>query len=115
MIQINVEGQDEVRRLIEKAAKLYPEEAKKGVTLACIKVEKSAKQNAPVDTGRLKASITHKVDGLMGVVGSDVEYAPYIELGTQRMKAQPYLRPALYDNKSNIIKIFTDVLKGVKL
>lgn len=63
------------------------------------RVERGAKRICPVDTGRLRSSITHSLEqdsaGLVGVVGTDVEYAPYVELGTSRAGAQPFLRPAL--------------------
>ena len=35
--------------------------------------------------------------GLVGVVGTDVDYAPYVEFGTFRAAAQPYLRPSLIE------------------
>lgn len=64
-----------------------------------IKVENRAKQLAPVDTGRLRASVTHDLgrdaEGLVARVGTDVEYAPHQEFGTVRMPAHPFLRPAL--------------------
>ncbi len=54
---------------------------------ALMVVERDAKRNAPVDTGRLRASITPEVrrDGreIIGVVGSNVVYAPFVELGTR--------------------------------
>lgn len=63
------------------------------------RVERTAKQLCPVDTGRLRASITHALDrdgqGLVGVVGTDVEYAPFVFLGTTRMAARPALQAAL--------------------
>lgn len=64
-----------------------------------VRVETAAKRHAPVDTGRLRSSITHAVErdsrGLVGLVGTNVEYAPHVEFGTLRQPAQPYLRPAL--------------------
>ena len=64
-----------------------------------VDVETAAKRLAPVDTGRLKGSITHVMGTENGeqvaYVGSNVEYAIYQELGTYKMGAQPYLRPAL--------------------
>ena len=47
-----------------------------------------------VDTGRLRASITHASDGANAYIGTNVEYAPYVEFGTSKMKARSYLRPA---------------------
>jgi len=49
---------------------------------ACIVVENNAKKNCPVDTGELRRSITHEVNGDTGIVGSNLEYAPYVEYGT---------------------------------
>lgn len=64
-----------------------------------IRVEGGAKRLAPVDTGRLRASVTHALErdatGIVGTVGTNVEYAPFVELGTSRMAAKPFLRPAL--------------------
>lgn len=64
-----------------------------------IQVERTAKHLCPYRSGRLRASITHGLGvdakGLFAVVGTNVEYAPYVELGTSRMAAQPFLRPAL--------------------
>lgn len=59
------------------------------------KIETKAKQNCPVDTGRLRNSITHQMQGDTSVViGSNVEYAKFVELGTSRRRATPYLKPA---------------------
>lgn len=64
-----------------------------------IRVESAAKRLAPVDTGRLRSSITHSLErdsrGLVGFVGTNVEYAIYQEFGTRYQRGQPYLRPAL--------------------
>jgi phage gpG-like protein len=50
-------------------------------------------------TGRLRTSISWRLGadeaGLYADIGSNVEYAGYLELGTDRMAARPFLRPAL--------------------
>lgn len=52
------------------------------LTKACYLVENSAKEKVPVNTGYLQRSITHQVEGNIGIVGTNTEYAPYIEFGT---------------------------------
>ena len=106
---------------------------------ATLLVEKEAKQNAPKGTGALRRSITSKVEGLEGTVFTPLEYAPYIEYGTglfaeagngrkkvpwnykddegnwhstSGMKPQPFMRPALNNNREKIKKILKEgVLK----
>lgn len=76
------------------------EAAKWGIdatTAACV-VE--AKQKVPVRTATLQGSIQmrpakERGDDVVGLWGSwNVDYALYVEKGTSRMAAQPYLRPA---------------------
>ena len=79
-------------------------------------VENSAAGYAPVDTGNLRNSITHEVDDGSHIVaiGTNVEYAPYQELGTSKMKAandgRGFLRPAVEDNMEKIQSIFKEEL-----
>ena len=72
-----------------------------------------AKRLCPVDTGRLRNSITHALDsgGRAVYVGTNVEYAPYVELGTARQKAQPYLRPAAVDHATEYREIIEGELR----
>lgn len=79
-----------------------------------IVAEGYAKLNCPVDTGRLRNSITHERDDEEGQVqiGTNVEYAPYVEYGTSRMDAQPYLEPAILDNISEYQDIADEYLRG---
>lgn len=70
------------------------------VSSMAVRVERAAKRMCPVDTGRLRASITRseperRGDVVAVKIGTNVEYAPHVELGTSRARAQPFLRPAL--------------------
>lgn len=63
-------------------------------------------------TGALRASIAWEVDPgrIVGRVGSGIKrpaYPLYLELGTRRMKARPYLRPALAVNRTTLLQILT--------
>lgn len=107
---------------------------------ACALVERSAKQKAPKDTGALRRSITSKVEEmngeLVGVVFTPLEYAPYIEYGTglfaeeggrkevpwwyqddkgewhstRGQKPQSFMRPALNENREQIIRMLKEGL-----
>lgn len=65
-----------------------------------IQAEGDVAELAPVDTGRLRDSITHEVDESEEAVyiGTNVEYAAYQEYGTSRMKAHPFLKPGIMNN-----------------
>jgi HK97 gp10 family phage protein len=104
---------------------------------ACALVERSAKQKAPKGDGSLRRSISSKVDPVaqIGVVFTPLEYAPYVEYGTglfaedgngrkdvpwhyqdekgewhttSGMKPQPYMRPALNENRQQIMEILKE-------
>ena len=66
--------------------------------------ESEAKLRSAVDTGNLRSSIAHKVDKkeLATYLGSNVEYALFVEKGTVKMKAQPFLTPAIESNTKKI-------------
>lgn len=57
-------------------------------------IASDAQAGAPVDTGALRNSISADVGGMEAVIGPTVHYGGYVELGTYKMRAQPYLFPA---------------------
>jgi len=85
---ITVEGLEDVQKFLESRV-----QALQGPPIfavmreATLLVQRSAKggKAMPVDTGRLKASITPEITQMggmtVGIVGSNVHYAPYQELG----------------------------------
>ncbi len=62
-----------------------------GVFTATTNIEGKAKNRVPVDTGKLKQSIYHKMNyqKAIGEVGATEDYAPYIEFGTGGNVAVP--------------------------
>jgi len=85
-------------------------ENKKIIKKACLMVERDAKKLCAVDTGRLRSSITYEIEGTTGKVGTNVDYAKYIEFGTEKMSPQPYLRPALHKNEKAILQLFKKII-----
>jgi HK97 gp10 family phage protein len=76
-------------------------------------VEAEAKLRCTVDTGTLKRSITNVVDDneKSVIIGTNVEYAPYVELGTSNQKAKPFLLPSVEENKDKLKSIVEKHLK----
>lgn len=64
------------------------------------------------DTGTLEDSIEYKVTkegyDVVGLVGSTADYAIYLEFGTSKMAARPFLRPVLENKKKEIVDKFVE-------
>lgn len=94
-----------------------------------------AKKATPVDTGNLRNSISHKVTEDAVYIGTNTEYAPYVEFGTGKYypggrpdswvyqddngnwhrtegsKAQPFLKPAVADHAQQYRGIIESEMK----
>lgn len=128
---IKFEGIEEVLDSIDSLADL--EGLQSALGKACAVVEASAKQKAPKDTGALARSITSKIEDTEGIIFTPLEYAPYVEYGTglfaeeggrstpwiykddkgewhktSGQKPQPFMRPALEENREKIINILKE-------
>ena len=135
-----------ISETLKKMAEMNSKLEKKIVTSAIkagFKVEADAKYYCPVDTGRLRSSISTNWNGSgMGegkiqakaeagdgikqpptegdaiitvVVGTNVKYARAVEMGTSRMKRVPYLSQAYYQNIGYIKEhVKNAVIEGIK-
>lgn len=57
---------------------------------------KKAKRIVPVESGHLQESIGQESQGGHHYLVATEDYAAFVELGTSKMHAQPFLRPAVY-------------------
>lgn len=115
--RVKIEGLDELERKINKITEDSRKNIVHALDIAGLLVLRSAQQKCPVDTGNLRASLTKEVSDreLYAVVGTKVHYAPYVEYGTRKMRAKPYLKPAFYENEKDIKqRISQAVLKAIK-
>lgn len=137
-MSVTVQGAERIIKRLENMKDTG--EISKDMGKACALVEAAAKRKAPKDTGDLRRSITSKVeasdDEVKGIVYTPLEYAPYVEFGTglfaesggrkdvpwfyvddegnwhitSGMRPQPYMRPALNENREQIIRILKEAL-----
>ena len=81
-------------------------------------VVNEARTLAAVDTGAMRESI-HIEDAEVTEssafvnVGPEVDYAIYQEFGTSKMKAQPFMRPAVDGNENQIVNVVGETVKMI--
>lgn len=98
------------------------------------KAETYAKKECPVDTGRLRASITHQrstAEVNTEIIGTNVTYAPYVELGhnqevgryvpaigkrlvASHVDGKPYIKPSVENHAQEYKNILSTELKKIK-
>lgn len=136
-ISAEIRGVEKLWREFERRGVKAQKGIDKALSRAALKVSGDAKRKAPVDSGLLRASIhitpaIRTGDKLVAKVGTNVEYAPYVEFGTgfrgsvsnnntivpithatdwAGRFAHPFLYPALHENKDAIRKIFAGEIK----
>lgn len=121
-----------VENNVDKVLSALPPAKEIALEMIGIKAEKYAKENAPVGTpestgkkgyqgGTLRNSISHAYDEDSAYVGTNVEYAPYQELGFTSVagrhippanEGRGYLKPAVMDHIDEYKDIVEKVLRG---
>jgi HK97 gp10 family phage protein len=105
-ITIDTKNFDKFQGILKDLLKETNDKCEKMIERTAIKIESKAKYYCPVDTGRLRSSISHRLsyDRLGAEIGTNVDYAEFVEFGTSKMDAQPYLRPAFIEVVANIVE-----------
>lgn len=104
----------EVEKSIDDAMELV---AQQGESNAIAEVTKLVYDTPPsptyVRTGDLRKSISHKYlkSEKEAYIGTNIEYAPYVEFGTRNMPERPFLRNAAQNYSDEYKAILEDALK----
>lgn len=77
-----------------KATPLIKQAISDELESAGVEMEAQAREIVPVDTGFLQSTICHSAKDLTLELGATADYSSFVEFGTRRMAAQPYIRPA---------------------
>lgn len=85
---LTIEARNEVTVLMRGLGDTVRAELEKKIWQGMYRIEGSAKDRAPVDRGRLRSSITAEVETgfgrITGRVGTNVQYAKFVEEGARR-------------------------------
>lgn len=95
----------EVKAALERAKK-------RGLEAIGLAAEGHAKDITPVDTGRLRNSIAHATDDTSAYIGTNVEYAPYVELGAQGRKPVHMLKRAATEHTAEYKRLMKESLEN---
>ena len=66
------------------------------------------------DTGQLRRFVGYEVNGLVARVGTNVEYGKWLELGTSKMAARPWLLRSVFALRARIRTILGKEIKTVR-
>ena len=77
-------------------------------------VKALAKQLVPVRTGHLRSSIYAKISESVVRIGAEATYALFVEFGTRRMQARPYLYPAIREYLPQLEQIIREAIEAAK-
>lgn len=96
-------------------ARLLPAAVGEIVEDTLFEIEATAKDLVPVDTGTLKNSIqTEPETRASGVVYTPVDYSIFVEYGTVKMGAQPYMTPAAEQARPRFLARMADLEKHLR-
>lgn len=96
---------EEVLSAMEKAIE-------RGLEAIGLTAEGHAKKETPVDTGRLRNSISHAVEDKAAYIGTNVEYAPYVELGSRGRDGKHMLQRAATEHTAEYKRLLEDSMKN---
>ena len=108
MADIDIKVTDNTGRVREELKK------RKAAALEAIGItaEGYAKKETPVDTGRLRNSMSHTVVGDDVYIGTNVEYGPYIEMGTVNYTGKHMIKRAASEHGDVYKAIIQRIMQG---
>lgn len=102
-MNIKVKGVETAISVIERKAQQNMEKLSQTVHDSAIKIQLEAKWLAPVRTGNLMDSILYEPQSkLLAYVRAAAPYSGFVEYGTSKQRAQPYMRPAVEKEKQRL-------------
>lgn len=108
---IRIKGGEKFKSLIQELAEKRPDVMDAALDDTADAMSLEAQRIVPVDTGRLRASINVKREFLVKVIGTNVEYAPFVEYGQPEGTGpsggpKPFMRPAFENNRRRVAEFF---------
>lgn len=113
-MKAEVKGADQMRQLLQSFPRRIQRDvinsvAARGATVVKKHAKKNIKQNGSVKSGTLLKSVKtrkkKKTNGIYYIYTSrDAWYSHFIERGTSKMSANPFMRPAIDENQAEVLR-----------
>ena len=108
---ITIKGSEAFKSTLQKIAETHPNVLDAALDDTADAISLAAQRIVPVDTGRLRGSINVKRRKLNKRIGTNVEYAAFVEYSSPTGSGpnggpKPYLRPAFQNNYRRVAEFF---------
>lgn len=118
-LEVTIENESDIIRLMQTLPPEIFEKVQQVLKNGAVRLAELARELAPVRTGHLMASIhTEFGENTEGEAAfdpvqviADTPYASFVEFGTSKMKAQPFLTPAAEQTEPEVLEEIDSVLR----
>lgn len=122
-LRVTVENESDIIRLIQTLPPEIFAKVQQVLKNGAVRVAERARELAPVRTGHLMASIHAELgESIEGAAAfdpvqviADTPYASFVEFGTSKMEAQPFMTPAAEQIEPEILEEIDSVLRELGL
>lgn len=113
MLEITLDGGAELIRRAEKAGPVVKLAVAQEIERTALKITRTAKRNAPVDTGYLRNNISNQRVSLFAQkVEARAEYSGHVNFGTKNQRANPFFSTAVQSEGSSLKTSLRTALRG---
>ena len=118
---IQVKGLGALAKKLDAVGKGVRNASTQAIISVLERMKEDAEALVPIRTGKLWKSIDYSVEQdpmnigpITGELYANTEYAQYVEYGTSRMSAQPFIRPAYEAHRHEIMEEVVDNVRRLK-
>lgn len=113
-INLHIEGLKEFTNGCRKLSEALEKQLHNRLVSWVNMVKEEAQMIVPVRTGYLRSTIYAEVKKAVASIGASATYAVFVERGTRKMMARPYLEPAIKMHLPTLEQYIVDAVEAAK-
>lgn len=111
-IKVTIDASD-FQKFLKDSPRAFEKALQNAIQKGAYLIERISKQNAPVDTGRLRSSIATSLIPFRATIEPHVNYAVFVHEGTRFISARPFMFDAAEQADREISDILSDEVRKV--